>query len=181
LLGVALVFLANPGRDNVAAQPGGVNPARDALDRLVKLKDADQAREAPRVARTHKIDEIMIHYKPRMRGGWGVGEQPGSVVPDGIELKILHLSMKPYPPDRLVKERATLLEMGKRIKAVCEVTSHYGATVGKANPAGWKKHADECKQGAIELIQALEKPTPNPNEVQGAAKKTNMACIDCHS
>jgi hypothetical protein len=180
-LGFAVVFLANPSGEYFAAQPGGVNAARDALHKLVQMRDADQAREAARVARTYPIDEIMIHYKPRSRDGWGVGVQPASIVPDSIELKIMQLARKPYPPDGLTKERTALIEMGKRVKAICEVTYHYGTTVGKADPVRWKLHTHECKEGAIELIKALEKTTPNPNEVQGAAKKINTACINCHS
>lgn len=180
-VGAVLVVVNTTGTSFAQVDEAEVKATRDALEKYSGMKEEEQVKTAAEMAKKHPIDLVMIQYKPRSRNGWGVGKAPNSILPDSIELKIMDLARRAKPATTLKKEAPDLIEMAKRTVGISNITYHYGEKFGKAAPEKWKKLTDDTKQGSLELIKALEKPTPDPEEVKTAASKVNSGCVNCHS
>jgi hypothetical protein len=180
--GAVLVGVSTTGTSFAQVDEAEVKATREVLEKYSGLKDEEQVKTAAEMAKKNPIDLVMIQYKPRSRLGWGVGKVPESVTPDSIELKYMALARgRGITAATLKREAPALIEMGKRTVAISNITYHYGAEFGKANPAQWKKLTDDVKQGSLEMIKALEKPEIDVKEVTTAASKANSGCVNCHS
>jgi cytochrome c556 len=179
--GAVLVGVSTTGTSFAQVDPEEVMATRKVLEKYAELKDEEQVKTAAEMAKKNPIDLVMVQYKPRSRNGWGVGPKPDTVLPDSIELKYMDLARRAKPANTLKKEAPALVEMAKRTVAISNITYHYGEKFGKADPVKWKKLTDDVKQGSQELIKALEKATPDPEEVKTAASKANSGCVNCHS
>ena len=122
------------------------------------------------------MDDLMHAFKPRTKGGIGVGNAAGTVLPDAIELKINALAKKPLTPAVLTKEAADLTRMADLTRAIGEITEN---SEQKKNGAVWKKLSQDMIKGSKELSEAVAKN--NPDKVKTAAGKIAASCNDCHA
>src|SRR6516164_6728785 len=92
--------------DDDAADIKEAAKATDALKKLVEAIEAGKEKDIPKLAdelnKKTDLKHIMWSaYKPREKGGLGVGAKPGTIRPDGIEAKIISMSKKPLPANQL--------------------------------------------------------------------------------
>jgi cytochrome c556 len=137
--------------------------------------------DAKAIASKAELGEVMHLFKLRTKKGWGVGDKPGAITPDGIEAKIISLGKKELPKADLDKQAAALEELAKRTKAIGDVTDQFApkSGTGEKSPKNWKKWVDEMKAGADDLAKAAK--AKDAKGVKDAANKTNTACNECHS
>lgn len=96
----ALFLAAARGRDDDDAEKAmKTAAARAAVLKLVgDLGNADEVKkEAADVAAKHDIEFVMNQFRPRNKGGLGVGAAPGATKYDGIETELLFLGKKALP------------------------------------------------------------------------------------
>ncbi len=144
-------------------------------------KDDDLKKEAADVAIKHDIEFVMNQFKPRDKGGLGVGPAPGTAKYDGIETELLFLGKKAMPPKDFAAQQAALKEMAEVSLAIAEVTPNYAP---KKDEAGmpikdWLKFADDMKKQSRDLIDALK--GGDPKMVQDKANILNGSCDACHT
>ena len=171
--------------------------AQKVADKLKKLTDAvakrgeattnpkenDKAIEDLKkgVNNTTDLKHIMwAAYKPRTKGGQGVGEKAGSVTPDGIEAKLVNLSKKPLPAGQLQKESADLIRLAQVAQAISEIAEMNAPKPGQPKQplAKWMLFNKDQKDGAKDLIDAVN--ANKPAAVQTAATKLYGSCTQCH-
>ncbi len=157
--------------------------AKDAVLKLVGDlgKDDEVKKEAADVAAKHDIEFVMNQFKPRTKGGLGVGAGPGAVKYDGIETELLFLSKKALPQNVLAAQQADLQKMAEVSLAIAEVAPHYAP---KKDEAGmpikdWLKFSDDMKKQSKDLIDAIK--GGNPKTVQDKANILNGSCDACHT
>jgi hypothetical protein len=134
--------------------------------------------QAAEVAKKVEIENLMLCFKPRNKGGFGVG--PKVTGKDGVEQKIINMAKRALPPAEVTKQKEPLIEMAERVQAVAEITQHYmPPKKAGANPANWKKYGQETKKAAQDLAGALK--GGNPEKIKMAATDLNASCTNCHS
>lgn len=170
---------------------------------LPKLADAIAKKDAATVktlveslSKDTNKDDLMVLFNARSdkkNPGLGVGPTPGTITPDGIEIKIKEMSTKPYSTFTLPKHVDALIQMsyqaaagGKLSKAIAD-----GAVpreIGKRKKADWIKWSDDTDVAAMELAAALETAKKAPKvtpaitkNIQAAALKLDNACVACHN
>jgi hypothetical protein len=150
---------------------------------VVKLVDTkgDVSEEAEALAKKHEIDKVMHGFKPRNRGGFGIGSVPGAIVPDSIELKIIDLGKKKTGDIKteLAKYSADMLRMAEITRAIAEINEFSAPTAGKKNPKLYKKFNDDMKKTSKDLIEAIK--MVDAEKVKAAANSLNKTCIECHA
>src|SRR4051794_5272661 len=62
--------------------------AQKVIARIASTRGGDR-QAAANAARKYTLEQVMHAFKPRAKGGMGVGDTPGKVTPDGIEGKII--------------------------------------------------------------------------------------------
>jgi hypothetical protein len=158
-----------------------VKQAKAAVTKVVTaMKQGGNAGpQAAEAAKKVAIEDLMIAFKPRNKGGFGIGPK-GAVTPDGIEQKIINMSKRALTPPQVGKQKEPLIEMTERAKAIAEITQHYmPPKKAGANPANWKKYTQEMKKSADDLAGALK--GGNPAQIKSAATDLNASCTNCHS
>jgi cytochrome c556 len=132
------------------------------------------------LAAFHRKHEELLHamtvFKPRRRGGLGVGPAGAS---DGIEARLLLLEKKALAPRQLRTEKKDLLRMGYVIKAVAEATRPDAPKRDRAIEWEWEHTAEEMKAGADAFIAAVYKE--DARTVRRAASQINATCQLCHA
>ncbi|MBY0526341.1 MAG: cytochrome c [Gemmataceae bacterium] len=162
-------------------------------DLLEKGKTDDAKKAAADLAKKAKCDglvqgsceELMHVFAPRGKKGFGVGDKPGMIKPDGMEQFIQDLGddKKKMPEKTLKAQAAELKKMALITLAVAEVT--IAATPAKDAPkkpkADWKKFADEMKDYSTKLADALDKGDKlDVKAVKLASKNLDGSCTGCH-
>jgi Cytochrome C' len=155
-----------------------------AADDVIKLVDTkgDVSKEAEALAKKHEIDKVMHGFKPRLRGGIGIGAVPGAVMPDSIELKIIDLGKQKVPAIKkeLAMKSADLQKMAEITRAIAEINEFYAPTpAGKKNPKLYKKFNDDMKKTSKDLIEAIK--MADAEKVKAAATSLTKSCNECHS
>lgn len=135
---------------------------------------ADGKASAKDVSSKFSTEDIMHAFKPRAKGGLGVGKA-GEIVPDAIELKINALAKKSLAAPTLTKEAAAIARMGELTRAIGEITL---LQVPKKNVADWKKYTQDMITSSKNLTAAVKE---SPEAVNKAAKKVAASCNDCHA
>jgi hypothetical protein len=177
-----------------AASPGFTADDEDeakavkaAQEDILKLKDmngaaakakakeiADASRKAA-MGGDEGLKFVMRSYKPRAKGGIGVGAKGES-----IELKIIGLSKRALPAAEVGKQKADLETIAGVSKAISEVTHYYtpkGKKPGK-DPKDWTKFTEEMTKGAEELAKAAK--SGDRQAIKTAATNLNASCTNCH-
>jgi cytochrome c556 len=186
-LGFAVCLVAVPtsrGDDDDAADIKEAQKATEALQKLIDAVVAKQ-QDIPALAKALNDKTDLKHvmwsaYKPRSKGGLGVGAKAGAVKPDGIEYKLNDMTKGPLPAARLEKESPDLIRMAQAAQAMVEIAEINTPKKddGKKKVADWKKFNKDQKDGAQELIEAVN--ANNPKAVQAAATKLYGSCTSCH-
>jgi hypothetical protein len=170
------VWFAAAAESISADEKGGkVGPYNTALVDLTKGKGkpADIANKAD-------LGDVMQAFKPRAKGGLGVGPTPDTIKPDGIELKFIALGkMKAIPAAALGKEGPDIAKAADVTKAIAGVTLLYAEKEGKKAPTKWKQFAEDMQKAAGDLSAAAKKG--DPAAVKTAIGKLNASCNDCHA
>jgi Cytochrome C' len=174
------------GNSGAANDKGDARTVVQNLADTVAKGDAEQAKTmAAEYAKDGDLEAVMYLMKKRenkgkAKGYFGVGKEPGSVQPDGIEAKIQGLGKKPPSQAQLDKESEALVEMAYRIAAIAEIAKAKPSE--KANNAAkkkdWAEFAQSMRSGADELAEAAkEKKGP---AIKAAASKIYSSCNNCH-
>jgi hypothetical protein len=124
-----------------------------------------------------KFDElkpIMWVYKPRNKGGLGMGKSGA-----GIENELARLSgakARPNPAkDPMLK--SDLIKAAEISKAIAEVTDLYAPN---KETAKWKGYTKDMKKSAEELLETIKNGGDTP-KVKKALTNLNASCTNCHS
>jgi hypothetical protein len=160
----------------------------EAQKAVLKLVDAMNGKggNAPEqiAAITKKFEElkpIMWVYKPRKKGGIGMGKDGV----DDIELTIGKLGSSTtkakLTPQKLAGMKADLIKACELSKAIAEVSDQekFVQQYAKKDTAKWKSYTKEMKKGAEELIDAVK--SNNIANVKKAANNLSASCTGCHS
>jgi hypothetical protein len=165
---------------------------RPDLDKLVKTgtdKPADLPKAGDEFAKKNKIDnesikDVMDYLGKRDEKSpkvWGVGDKPGDIKPDNIEMKIRELAKKPLTKAQMEKEVDALKEMASRTAAVASIAlaSAPKKDMPDKSIKDWKKYSEDMIKMSQEFAKAVE--TKKPDAIKKAASNLNGTCSDCHS
>jgi hypothetical protein len=177
-LGAALalgVWIAGAAGSNSADDKGGkVGPYNADILKLV-----DGQGSAGDIAKKADLGDLMQAFKPRAKGGLGVGTTADSIKPDGIEQKLIDLGKrKAMSKADVAKQGAAIAKAADVTKAIGDVTILYGEKEGKKNPAKWKQYSEAMRKAADELAKAARKG--DAAAIKTAATNVNASCADCH-
>jgi hypothetical protein len=162
--------------------PEKIKAAQDAVLKLMESKDVKKDAEA--VAKKHELLAVMVAvFKPRAKGGLGVGDKPGAITPDHIDLKINTMGKMVMPKATLTKELPALIKMVEATKAAGEVAAYQcpvKTKMGDKDPKKWKEFNDDMIKFSDDLLKELKDANPNPMKIKGAANKLYSTCTGCH-
>lgn len=186
--GVALALgaVATMGFLAARSQAGG---AKKLIGEIAKagdlLKKGDKAGATKMAQATAKnleeFYECMELFKPRKKGGIGVGDKAGAIIPDGIELKLITLGRDAPSASALAKEAEALEDMAYHTAVLAEITLARApkADKGKARVKDWVEWSNDMKEGSMLLAAAAKAKAAA--DVKAAAAKINASCNSCHS
>ncbi len=179
------IGLMTTGSGGAADDQAGVKESVQKLADAIVKGDAAQAKElAAEIAKSNELDEVMNLMGKRNpkapKKAFGVGKQPGSITPDGIEVKIQNISKRPMPANQLNKESADLTEMAHRVAAISEIAKLKAPekNQGAKKVKDWLEWVDAMRKGADDLAEAAKEK--KPDAVKTAAAKLNSVCNTCH-
>jgi hypothetical protein len=154
---------------------GKVGPYNAALIDLVDGKGTAAA-----IAGKADLGDVMTAFKPRSKGGVGIGATADAIKPDGIELKFIDLGKKKaIAKGDLTKQGDAIAKAAGVTKAIADVTLLYADKEGKKNPAKWKQYAESMQKAADDLAKAAK--SGDAAGVKTAIGKVNASCNDCHA
>ena len=161
--------------------------ATEGLKKLIDLfeKDKDKkeiAKAAEDLDKKTDLKHIMwAAYKPREKGGLGVGPKANAIRPDGIEAKLINMSKKEMPAAQLAKEGPAIMRMAETAKAMADIAERN--TPKKNEPkkpiADWTKANKAQRDAAQELIDAVK--ANKADKVLEATNNLYHSCTNCHS
>ncbi len=154
----------------------------DVLKLLANLggKEDDVKKQAKDVAAKHELPAVMAQFKPRDKGGVGVG-QPGAFPFDSVELELLFISQKGLTANQLATQKADLRKMADVTLAVSYATPSYAPKVDEDGKPikDWMRLSGDMNRQSKDLVAAIK--GGNPMTVQSAARALNNTCESCHS
>jgi hypothetical protein len=180
-VGAAALMLSGPsGAGDAKALKGSIDQIAAALKKGDKAGAKSMADALAK--KTEEIAEVMDLFKPRKKGGFGVGEKPGSVEPDHIDQLYVKLS-GPNPPaaGTLTKNAAALEQMGYRTAAMALITLAKAPdkNQGKKTKKDWVAWATDMHDGALAMAAAAK--SKNVADIKSSASKAYSACANCHA
>lgn len=192
LLALGCLFLAPArGRDDDKEEKEKAIKTAAAKEVLLKLvgaidggaKEDDVAKQAAAIGKMHEIGPVMNQFKPREKGGLGIGDKPDAILPDAIELKFIALGnpKKMISKGDLTAQQADLVKAAEVSLAISHVAPSYAAGEGRkgAEVKEWNKDCEDMRKGSQTLIDAIK--TGEPKKVQDAANRLNGSCNACHT
>jgi len=150
-------------------------------DAIAQGKEQDIAKLREELNKTTDLKHIQwVAFKTRPKGGAGVGDKPGAIVPDGIEAKLNVLTKKQLPEAQLKTEAADLIRLAQVVQATAEINDLIKAKKddGVKTMKDWVACNQFQKDGAQELIDAVK--ANDPAQVQNSAKTLYVSCTACH-
>jgi cytochrome c556 len=176
-LGVSVLAVAR-GRDKDEADnlKAAAVPAPDVKKRADAAGDpAALKKEAAAISTKDELLPIMWAFKPREKGGLGVGAKG-----EGIELKLISLGKKVLPAKDLSAQGADLKRMAEVTRGIAEVTPSYAGKFTKtpAEAKQWKGYAEDMKKASTDLIAAVK--ANNGKSIKDVTNHLNASCNDCH-
>jgi cytochrome c556 len=172
-----VIWAVAAGDSNSADDKGGkVGPYNADI-----LKLADGQGSAKEIADKAELGDVMQAFKPRSKGGLGVGKVPDAVKPDGIEQKFIAMGKSKKGPSKadLTSQADALARAAAVTKAVGSITLLYADKDGKKNPTKWKQYVGEMDKAADDLSKATQ--NSDSEGVKKAVGKINDSCINCHA
>lgn len=177
--GLALTMLA--AGTGLAWQGKDNKKTLEALDALAKAGNTAEA--GKKAAGDIDIESVMRAFKPRTKGGFGVGAKAGLVAAnqDGIEAILPNLQKKGVAKSDESKMAEPLTQLANRVLAIALVTGHKAPEkdMGAKTKKKWAEFNDLMKEGAEALATAVKEK--KWADVKKAAGKMNTSCSDCHS
>lgn len=165
---------------------GDSKALKDNIDKIATaLQKGDQEgakKQAEALAKKlEDVVEAMDLFKPRKKEGYGVGDKPGAINPDGIEQMLLKVGRDAPAAGFLNKESAALEQMGYRIAALGMIANAKGAPkVGaKGTAKDWNGWSNDTVAGGLAIAAAAK--AKGGADVKSAASKLNNACNSCHT
>jgi hypothetical protein len=165
--------------DGSAAQDAALKDGVLKIAGAVKAGDGAGAdKQAAALAKkVEDLGDLMDLFKPRDKGGIGVGSKAGVVVPDGIEKKLISMERDAPSGSTLKKEAEALEEMGYVIAAMAKTTKN--KPVAKAKTKEWNGWCDDMAASGVKLSAAAKSQTAA--DLKTLARKINASCNACHS
>jgi hypothetical protein len=170
-----------------SSQAGEDNKA--VLDAVKKIADAIKsddkdtaAKEAAKLSKKlENLEEAMNSFKPRSKGGIGVGPKKGDASKDGIELLLIDIGRDVPTAAQMKKEAAYIEEMAYQSAALSEIAKNWAPKKdkGQMTKKNWNKFNADMLDASLALAKAANKK--GAQEVKSAAAKLNAACNSCHS
>jgi hypothetical protein len=148
---------------------------------VLKLAEGKGGVTAADIAkRAEQLEEVMDVFKPRDKGGAGLGPTPGAIRPDGIELKLIDLGKKREMSKADVDKQAdALARAGEITRAVADITVYFTEKDGKKNSAKWKQYTEDMKKGAEQFTAAAKQK--DAKGIKAGANALNASCNNCHA
>jgi hypothetical protein len=126
-----------------------------------------------------ELEAAMKIMALRDNGGFGYGPK-GKFSPDGIEAKLINLGRKQLNDKQMGDELEALAKSANIIIAVSDMALVTPVKkVGGKNPDDFKKWAQDMKDAATQLSDAVGKK--DPKAIKEASEKLNTSCTDCHN
>lgn len=154
----------------------------DRLADLFEKKDLEGAKKlGEELGKKYELDAFMVLFQQRKNDGFGVGDKPNVIKPDGIENKLLDMSKKEMSAKDLDAQNAALLRMCYQTAALAEMTLHrcpVDKKQGTRDPVEWKKWTEDMRKCSLELADAVA--AKNPKDTRTAAGKLCRSCQKCH-
>jgi Cytochrome C' len=155
-----------------------VKAAREAQKDLLQLAEAidahkgDVGEQAKAIRKKYdELKPIMYIYKPRKKGGLGMGRE-GS----GIENEMNRLGGTKSSPKKIEAVKDDLIKAAKISRAVAELTDLYPP---KKDVEKWKGYTKDMRKGSDELIEAAK--GGDGVKMKKALINLNSSCTNCHS
>jgi hypothetical protein len=153
----------------------------NSLDDLVRIaRKGGDVRRGARFLRPkyEELDDLEKAYKPRRRGGVGVGPPSNA---DGIEYRLIVLQRRAQKRADPVAQRADVLRVAYHVIAITEVARLFAPDRPNHQGKGakeWGDFADETIRGARDLAAAAD--AGDAETVRAAARRTFEGCVHCH-
>src|SRR5438552_13525389 len=109
------VFLAGSGSAADDKDPRGT------VEKIAGALEKNNEAEAKKLSSNLKetdVADIMNLFKLRKAKGFGVGDKPGAINPDGIEAKLNNLAARPISPGDLSKQSDAIAQAAYRAAAI---------------------------------------------------------------
>ena len=136
---------------------------------------------AMKLAKDHKMEATMKLFKPKSKGGIGVGSLTSAGHKDSIELLIRDYALKSPTKAEVTKNADDLLKAAQATAVIAELTPHWGPAKdlpGGKTQAKWKALTKDMKEGSADLVAAAK--AKDDKAVATAAQKLNSSCAECH-
>ncbi len=155
LLALGVCFLAVARALDKGDEAEDMKAAAAAAPDVQKLADAAAAGDAAALkklgddaAKKYELKAIMFAFKPKEKGGLGVG-----ATPDGAELTLIKLGKKALPATALTAQSADLQRMAALVRGISEVTPDFAGKFTKtgADAKVWDGLAEDMTKGAEDL------------------------------
>jgi hypothetical protein len=179
----ALILMAGP------SQAGGEKDLKAVVQKIadaIKKDDKEAAKKLAAAAVKDKalvgpINDIMRLFKPRNKGGLGVGAKPlANPAKDGIEVVLRELRKEVTAAS--LKQADALETTGYWIAALAELSLAKGwaeNVTATRTPKAWAEHSEEMRSLGVAFAKAAA--SKKALDIKGAADKLNMNCNRCHS
>jgi cytochrome c556 len=176
VLALGVCFVAAPDSTMAQEKKAKVGPYNAAIMALVDGKGS-----AEEIAKSADLGDVMQAFKPRSKGGLGIGPTADAIKPDGIEQKLIDLgkSKKGLSKLDLAKQSDALAKAAEVTGAISQVTLLYADKEGKKNPTKWKQFAGDMKKASADLATAARQS--DGDGIKKAVNKLNASCNDCHA
>jgi len=179
LLALGLWSMTGFGADDEDEDKKAIKEAQEAVIKLVDAMNGKKGDVKAQAEAIHKkfseLKHVMWVYKPRNKGGIGMGKDGAS-----IETEINKLgstsSKARLTPKKVADMKGDLVKAAEISQALAEVTEFY---VPKKNPAKWKEYTNDMRKGAAELMVAAR--SGDVAKVKKAANNLSASCTNCHS
>ena len=164
----------------------GERPHNDAVTAILKLADNLNAKDAGQTARTivrdHDGCDISQIFRPRSRGGAGVGSIATTPGANSIDHLVRRwASDKPPTAEQLKKHQTDLLKMARVLQAMAELAPHRMPMYPKGDKRieEWPKVTHDFKIHTRDLREGIE--ALDADRVRATAVKLENTCNRCHT
>ena len=175
LCGVSARICRGDDDDDEKKLKEAVTAAKKAI-----LEKLDGPVDPPKLAKEHKMEATMRLFKPKSKGGIGVGDLTKASHKDSIELLIRDYTIKSPTKAEVEKYNKDLVKSAQIAALIAEMTPYWAPTKdsGAKTKAKWLELTKEMKGGSADLIAAAK--AKDEKAVATAAMRLNNSCAECH-
>jgi hypothetical protein len=183
VVAVSLWTLSSTANPRRVAEDAESNDAVNAIADLLEKNEADAAKKAAAelAKKAPDVETVMHGFKTRKLKGIGVGNEPGVVTPDGIELKINALARDGITAAAIKKEGKALTRAGYVIQAIglYATANAPEKNDGKKKRSDWLDWTEKMVKGSQEFVAAAK--GGNAADLKKAASNIKNTCDACHA